>query len=535
MFEHILGWVIEHIPAWVISLAVKCITTWDWLYGKINAALINIAVNKSRHRPHPWSTVHKYVSWTSLTDQRYSARHLPEPEVYLSDLPDHRKVTELFKRRSGKQRYCEKSTCLFPAFAQYLTDSFIRTKMPNTSKGEKDDVRRQNTSNHQIDLCPLYGRLPRQTHALRLNCEKSGKRGRLKSHFNENDEEYAPFLFQGDGKTRKSEFKDLDEPLGLDKLPDQERRADIFAFGGDRANAAPQVAMMNTLFLREHNRLAGEIEKCNPSWDDERVFQTARNVVIVVFIKIVVEEYINHITTIAPFRLRADPSVAWNAPWNKPNWITTEFSLLYRWHSLIPDTIKWNGHPYGVGATFMNNRILLNAGLTRAFVDLSSQDAGRLGAFNTADALLPIEEKAIEQGRICHVRPYCDYRAYVRLPKPKGFEDISKDKRVIDLLRTLYKSPSEVEFYVGLFAEDTVKNSPLPSLILRMVAVDAFSQALTNPLLSKHVYNKETFTEYGWEEIEKTSALHDVLDRNSPPGLLGGKRISMTQENWTRS
>src|SRR5262249_28388298 len=156
--------------------------------------------------------------------------------------------------------------------------------------------------------------------------------------------------------------------------------------GGDRVNASPQVAMMNTLFLREHNRLAGELERNKPEWDDERVFQTARNILIVLFIKIVVEEYINHIDPTL-FRLRADPSVAWGAPWNQPNWITTEFSLLYRWHSLIPDRIAWNGTEYPVGATIMDNRLLLGAGLARAFADLSSQRAGRLGAFNTAAAL----------------------------------------------------------------------------------------------------------------------------------------------------
>ena len=84
--------------------------------------------------------------------------------------------------------------------------------------------------------------------------------------------------------------------------------------------------MMSTLFLREHNRLAGELERLNSGWDDERVFQTARNIIIVTFIKIVIEEYIDHIAP-TPFRLRADLKIATTAPWNRPNWITTEFTF----------------------------------------------------------------------------------------------------------------------------------------------------------------------------------------------------------------
>ena len=56
---------------------------------------------------------------------------------------------ELFKRPAGQQRLSAKSTCLFPAFAQYLTDGFIRTDPRDTAR---------TTSNHEIDLCPLYGR-----------------------------------------------------------------------------------------------------------------------------------------------------------------------------------------------------------------------------------------------------------------------------------------------------------------------------------------------------------------------------------------
>jgi len=114
--------------------------------------------------------------------------------------------------------------------------------------------------------------------------------------------------------------------------------------------------MMNTLFLREHNRLAGVVETENPGWDDERVFQVARNIIIVLFIKIVVEEYINHISS--SIRFIADPAVAWDEPWNKPNWITTEFSLLYRWHPLIPDTMNWGNREYPVADTIMNNRVV---------------------------------------------------------------------------------------------------------------------------------------------------------------------------------
>src|SRR5262249_33874163 len=170
----------------------------------------------------------------------------------------------------------------------------------------------------------------------------------------------------------------------------------------------------------------------------------------------------------------------------------------------IPDRIAWNGTEYPVGATIMDNRLLLGAGLARAFADLSSQRAGRLGAFNTAAALLDIEMRAINQGRQCRVAPYVRYREYVHLPGPTDFAVISKDRRVVDFLSTVYKSPAEIDFYLGLFAEDTVVNSPLPPLLLRMVAVDAFSQALTNPLLCRNVYvtnRKEAFTDLGWDTI----------------------------------
>lgn len=515
------------LTEFLIQRLARVADRWDWLGRQVNRLAINAAVNVCRARPHPWSTVHDYVSWVSLTDQRWSARHLPA--VDRMGLPHHEVLKELFVRKNGSIILCKKSTCLFPSFAQYLTDGFIRTKMPNTSAGENDDpFRKQNTSNHQIDLCTLYGRTQEQTEQLREKSSDRGMKGRLKSQ-QLHGEEYSPFLFNESGDEIKGEFDKLDSPLQLDKCP-REMRKSLFAVGGDRVNSAPQVAMINTLLLREHNRLAGEIEGANPGWDDERIFQTARNTLIVIFIKVVVEEYINHISPV-PFRFRADPKVAWQAPWNKPNWITAEFSLLYRWHSLIPDTLKWGAREYPVHATLMNNQLLIEGGLVDAFISISAQPAGRIGAFNTNNALIDFEVRAIKQDRLCRVDSYSSYCSYVSLNRPKSFADISKDKAVVEFLEKHYVRPEDVDFYIGLFAEDTVPGSPLPPLMLRMVAVDAFSQALTNPLLSEHVFNPSTFSASGWKAIQQTQTLRDILMRNCGQ-TVDTMLISMTRSDW---
>jgi prostaglandin-endoperoxide synthase 2 len=64
-----------------------------------------------------------------------------------------------------------------------------------------------------------------------------------------------------------------------------------------------------------------------------------------------------------------------------------------------------------------------------------------------------------------------------------------------------------------------------------MVAVDAFSQALTNPLLSEHVFNEGTFTPIGWKTIQDTGSLRDIVARNSKQDI-GTARISMTRPGW---
>lgn len=527
-----------------------------WLHTLVNKAVINGIVNLARHRPHPFSTMSPYTSWSSLTDKTWAGRHLGETDLDEATLPEPESLLKLFDRPDGTQKMCPKSTCLFPTFAQYLTDGFLRTvpeKDPKTAV-KKEENRKRNNSNHEIDMCTLYGRTPAQTDALRLKSSEPGARGLLK--FQEiNGEVYPPFLYEN-GEI-KEEFEILDWPLGLPRLLEKCKDEDprvaagaaalrdhLFAVGGDRVNSVPQVSMLNALWLREHNRLARDLGALNPGWDDERVFQTARNIVIVQFIKIVVEDYINHIAPVA-VKLKADPKVAWAAPWNKPNWITTEFSLLYRWHALIPDTITWGDTEYPVNEAgyFMNNIPFLNVGMKRGFEDISAQAAAELAPRNTTDDLLQVEKDSIRQGRICKLASYNDYRDYLGYDRAKDFADISSDPEVVRMLREAYGDVDKVDFFVGIFCEDRVRNSPLPQTILSFVALDAFSQALPNPLLSEHVFpppegfdedpsmEHPTFTRYGWGEIASCGSLRDIVARNvDTPETLG--MVAMTQPGW---
>jgi prostaglandin-endoperoxide synthase 2 len=124
----------------------------------VNEFLINRLVKRGRNRPHPWTTKHDYISWTGLTDRTYNARLLPAKpyppaEALGTRRPPVAEVVKLFGASPSGQRVCPKSTMLFPAFAQYLTDGFLRTQMANQPPfGSGKEDRRRTTSNHEPAL-----------------------------------------------------------------------------------------------------------------------------------------------------------------------------------------------------------------------------------------------------------------------------------------------------------------------------------------------------------------------------------------------
>lgn len=478
----------------------------------LNRALVHRAIMRVPTRPNPLSTMAAYTSWPSLTDRTFDGRHLP-PAADPGDLPDVEVLAEEFRRREFKP--CPKSTVLFAHFAQWFTDGFLRS-----DRSQPPDPRK-NTSNHEIDLCQVYGLTEAVTRQLR-----TGAAGQLKSQ-QLNGEEFPPHLCQ-DG-VPKGEFDRL-SVVAFDRLSPAQRGR-LFALGGDRANAELGYTAISVLFLREHNRIARLLATGYPRWDDERLFQTARNVLTVALLKIVIGDYINHITPYH-FRFSLDPRGA-RGPWHRQNWMSVEFSLLYRWHSLVPSTLFVGERALPIRETLFATDLLVEHGVARILGDASTQPAGRVGLRNTDEALLDIERASVRQARSTQVASYNDYREHCGFPRVTAFDQITGDAGVQRRLRELYRTVDRIEYYVGLFAEDARPDSVLPSLMGRLVGADAFSQALSNPLLAPRVFNERTFTRLGMAIIRQTNTLSDVVRRNQPADR-PTPRITMTRPDWRR-
>jgi prostaglandin-endoperoxide synthase 2 len=511
-----------------IAVATDVLRTLPFGSRVVTAALVGLLANRTVPRPRPYTLAADYTTWVSLTDHGYTGRHLPVAEP--RPLPSEAEVLDLFRRPAGRARPSSDTTVLFMLFAQWFTDSFLRT--------ERSDWRR-NTSTQEIDFCQIYGFSESRTRLLRAM-----EGGRLASQ-QIGGQEFPPFLLErtpSGAFAVRPEFKGLhDESWLLDVLladvGDRQKEL-FFAAGLEHGNSTVGSTAFNVLFLREHNRIAGLLVdeyragRTRPVWPagmteeelDERVFQTTRMIMIVLELKLVVEEYIRHIAPFDP-PLKVRPGMADRKRWNRSNWIAVEFNLLYRWHSLVPDTVTTDdGEVPAKEFLRDNNDAVVTRGIEWVLAQCSRSRASRIGLRNTPDFLTErrrpdhpaVEERSIALMRSARLQSYNAYRRRFGLTPKASLDDVTSDPEMRRRLTDLYGDVDGLEWYVGIFAEDHVEDGMMGDLLTAMVGYDAFTQALTNPLLSSQVFTEETFTAAGLRIIDETRSLQQILARNVP-------------------
>lgn len=192
-----------------------------------------------------------------------------------------------------------------------------------------------NTISAFLDNTPVYGYKWSEASVLRAN-----RSGLLQSHYENitllNGSVYEAEFLALAGEVKGSFASYAVPRMGIGK-PDN-----LFAMGAAMGfNGAPTTWAITTLLHREHNRLARKFAAEHPDWDDERLFQTARNWVNAFLQHITYFEYLpvllgsNALSEYNGYKVDVDPSA---------QCLFGAVTLRYG-HSEMTDTITLAGTP----------------------------------------------------------------------------------------------------------------------------------------------------------------------------------------------
>jgi len=275
-------------------------------------------------------------------------------------------------------------------------------------------------------------------------------------------------------------------------LPD----TSLFVAGDIRANENPDLIALQTLFMREHNRLAAAAQAMNPRWTDEMLYQSARRVVIAELQAITFNEFLptllgrQAVVPYAGYRSGLNPS------------ITNEFATAaYRFgHSLLDSEIgRLNDDGTSVPAGELSlMESFFNAGVfdvtlpnhegdidpfLKAIASGNSQEVDLKVIDDVRDFLFGAPGQGgfdlaalnIQRGRDHGLADYNSTRAAYGLPKVTTFGQITPDVAVQQQLRTLYGSVDNIDLWVGGLAEMHAPGASVGPLFQRILT-DQFTR-----------------------------------------------------------
>lgn len=261
-----------------------------------------------------------------------------------------------------------------------------------------------------------------------------------------------------------------------------------FQAGETRLNENLALVSIQVLFMREHNRLATELKRVNPHWQDERLFNEARKILIAQYQHIIYNEYMPIVVgwnTASQFDLLPLPNDRFHTGYDmKVNPSTAnEFSTAaFRFgHTLVrnkmgrfdknnlfmapsvnlsetmfkPDE-AYNSAAGGIESLF---RSLINEPPSRFDTAISDLLQNHLFEFKVSDnSVIAFDLAAvnINRGRDHGIPSYNEFRQICGFPRASSFADlgdfIKPDK--IRRLQSIYSDVDDIDFYVGGLSEE---------------------------------------------------------------------------------
>ncbi|POI34967.1 hypothetical protein CIB84_001279, partial [Bambusicola thoracicus] len=308
--------------------------------------------------PPTFNSQYGYISWEAYANVSYYTRILPPVPAECptpmgtkgkQQLPDAQLLAQRFLLRHKFEADPRGTNLMFAFFAQHFTHQFFKTS-GKMGRGFTKAL------GHGVDLGHLYGDNLQRQHQLRLFQD-----GKLKFQV-VNGEVYPPSV--------------TEVPVHM-VYPSAIPKEKQLAMGQEVFGLLPGLCMYATLWLREHNRVCDILKQEHPTWGDEQLFQTARLILIGETIKIVIEDYVQHLSGYF-LNLKFDPELLFEQQFQYRNRIAVEFNQLYHWHGLMPDSFTIQGQEYSYEQFLYNTSMLTDYGVEALAESFSRQIAGRV-------------------------------------------------------------------------------------------------------------------------------------------------------------
>lgn len=315
-------------------------------------------------------------------------------------------------------------------------------------------IEQKNSQTHAIDISITYGAFKNNSDPLR-----TFKGGQLRVQTNPSGCTFPPNVAR-DQVLSICNAKSAEEPC--------------FLAGDTRANQAADISTFQTIFLREHNRLAEALQKMHPEWDDETVFQEARAILIGIVQHISYKEFlVLYLGEENMLKFDLFPKSSGFTQYKSSiNFATTNdfIAAAYRFgHSAVPGHLKMydNNRNFESQAylsyTFErpllvftdNNAQKLMMGFTiehmqvfDSYYTTQLTDVDANPFYPSIQDLLTVD---IMRGRDHGLAPYVYYLEICNGYGAQTFQSLTKfiPKKYIKKLKQLYSSVRDIDFIVG--------------------------------------------------------------------------------------
>ncbi len=293
--------------------------------------------------------------------------------------------------------------------------------------------------------------------------------------------------------------------------------------GDIRASENISLTAIQTLFVREHNRLAKSIAAKDRSLTDEQVYQQARALVIAEIQSITYNEFLpallgtRSISQYRGYDSTVDPTVA------------NEFSTAaFRFgHSTLNDDIGFfdnNGRDVReeieLKDAFFNPSLLEETGIDSLLkyeassqsqeIDLAVIDGLRNFLFgDPGQGGLDLVALNIQRGRDHGLSDYNSTRVAYGLTAVKSFADITSNVELQNKLQALYEGVDNIDLWVGLLAEDHLAGSSVGKLTQKIIS-DQFTRLRDGD----RFYFENIFKGQQLNELKQTT-LANIIQRNT--------------------